>query len=349
MNIFKQPFGKLDDGRQADLITIENDSGMTCKITNYGGILSSWIVPDKKGRPVDIVLGWENLEHYISDTAYLGAIIGRYGNRIAKGRFSLEGKDYQLAVNQPPNHLHGGKTGFNKVLWDYSLIDTPSKTGIKLKYLSRDMEEGYPGNLNVEVIYSLNNEGELKIEYNATTDKTTHVNLTNHAYFNLNGCREDVLRHRLKMSADQYTPVDNTLIPTGEISTVKGTDLDFTEMTEIGSRIKNVNIGGYDHNYVLNKKPGGMEKIAEVTEPLTGLKMEVFTTEPGVQFYAAINFDGSIVGRGNIRYKKYYAFCLETQHFPDSPNKPQFPSTILNPWETYSQTTIYKVSGNKDS
>lgn len=348
MKINKKPFGKIDDGRQADLITIENDSGVICKITNFGGILTSWIVPDKKGKPLDIVLGWDHLEKFVADTSYLGAIIGRYGNRIARGTFTLEGRDYQLAVNQPPNHLHGGIKGFNKVLWDYSIIDTPMQTGIKLKYLSHDMEEGYPGNLNVEVIYTLNNEGELKIEYTATTDKTTHVNLTNHAYFNLNGCRENILRHHLKLFADQYTPVDKTLIPTGEIATVKGTDLDFTEMTEIGSRIKNIDIGGYDHNFVLNKKPGVLEKIAEVKEPDSGLKMDVFTTEPGVQFYAAINLDGSLVGKGNIRYDKYFAFCLETQHFPDSPNKPRFPSTILNPWETYTQTTIYKVSVDKE-
>jgi aldose 1-epimerase len=348
MKINKKPFGKIDDGRQADLITIENDSGVICKITNFGGILTSWIVPDKKGKPLDIVLGWDHLEKFVADTSYLGAIIGRYGNRIARGTFTLEGRDYQLAVNQPPNHLHGGIKGFNKVLWDYSIIDTPMQTGIKLKYLSHDMEEGYPGNLNVEVIYTLNNEGELKIEYTATTDKTTHVNLTNHAYFNLNGCRENILRHHLKLFADQYTPVDKTLIPTGEIATVKGTDLDFTEMTEIGSRIKNIDIGGYDHNYVLNKKPGVLEKIAEVKEPDSGLKMDVFTTEPGVQFYAAINLDGSLVGKGNIRYDKYFAFCLETQHFPDSPNKPRFPSTILNPWETYAQTTIYKVSVDRE-
>ncbi len=348
MKIYKKPFGKLDDGRQADLITIENDNGVICKITNFGGILTSWIVPDKNGKPIDIVLGWDHLEKFVADTSFLGAIIGRYGNRIAKGTFKLEGRDYQLAVNQPPNHLHGGIKGFNKMLWDYSIIDTPKQTGIKLKYLSHDMEEGYPGNLNVEVIYTLNNEGELKIEYTATTDKTTHVNLTNHAYFNLNGCKENILRHHLKLFADQYTPVDETLIPTGEIDTVKGTDLDFTEMTEIGSRIKNIDIGGYDHNYVLNKKPGILEKIAEVKDPDSGLKMDVFTTEPGVQFYAAINLDGSIVGKGNIRYDKYFAFCLETQHFPDSPNKPQFPSTILNPWETYSQTTIYKVSVDKE-
>jgi aldose 1-epimerase len=348
MKVQKQFFGNLEDGRQADLITIENDFGVICKITNFGGIVTSWITPEKKGNPVDIILGWDDLESFISDTSYLGAIIGRYGNRIAKGIFSLEGKDYKLAINQPPNHLHGGNRGFNKVLWDYSLIDTPLEAGVKLKYLSHNMEEGYPGNLNVEVTYLLNNEGELKINYSATTDKTTHVNLTNHAYFNLNGCRENILKHRLKIFADHYTPSDATLIPTGEIKSVKGTDLDFTEMFEIGSRIKNMDIGGYDHNYVLNKKPGILDKIAEVIEPLSGLKMDVFTTEPGVQLYTSIHFDGTMTGKKNIRYKKYYGFCLETQHFPDSPNKPQFPSTILNPWETYTQTTIYKVSVNKN-
>ncbi len=348
MKVHKQIFGNLEDGRQADLITIENDLGVICKITSFGGIITSWIIPDKNGNPVDIVLGWEDLGNFINDASFLGAIIGRFGNRIAKGVFSLENVNYQLAVNQSPNHLHGGYKGFNKVLWDCSLIDTKDQAGVELKYLSPHMEEGYPGNLNVEVRYLLNNEGELKIEYNATTDKTTHVNLTNHAYFNLNGCRESVLKHRLRIYADQYTPTDETLIPTGEISSVKGTDLDFTDSTEIGSRIKNMKIGGYDHNFVLNKKEGVLEKIAEVIEPSTGLKMDVFTTEPGVQLYTANHFDGSITGKNKIRYQQYFGFCLETQHFPDSPNKPQFPSTMLKPWETYSQTTIYKVSVNKE-
>ena len=348
MQVHTQFFGNLEDGRQADLITIENDSGVICKITNFGGIVTSWIVPDKKGNPVDIILGWDNLEKYIADISFLGAIIGRFGNRIAKGIFPLDDVTYQLATNQPPNHLHGGVVGFNKVLWDYSIIDTPEQAGIELKYLSRHMEEGYPGNLNVVVTYLLNNEGDLRIEYRATTDKKTHVNLTNHAYFNLNGCRESILKHRLRIFADHYTPADETLIPTGEIVSVKNTDLDFTELTEIGSRIKKMKIGGYDHNFVLNKKQGVLEKIAEVIEPASGLKMDVFTTEPGVQLYTAIHFDGTMIGKKSIKYQKYYGFCLETQHFPDSPNKPQFPSTILNPWETYSQTTIYKVSVNKN-
>lgn len=347
MQVHKQFFGNLEDGRQADLITIENDSGVICKITNFGGIITSWIVPDKKGNPVDIILGWDDLEDYINDISFLGAIIGRFGNRIAKGIFPLDDVTYQLATNQPPNHLHGGVVGFNKVLWDYSIIDTPEQAGIELKYLSRHMEEGYPGNLNVVVTYLLNNEGELKIDYRATTDMKTHINLTNHAYFNLNGCRNSILKHRLRIFADHYTPADETLIPTGEIAPVKNTDLDFTEFAEIGSRIKKMKIGGYDHNYVLNKKPGVLEKIAEVIEPASGLKMDVFTTEPGVQLYTAIHFDGTMIGRKNIKYQQYYGFCLETQHFPDSPNKPQFPSTILNPWETYSQTTIYKVSVNE--
>lgn len=348
MQVHKQFFGTLEDGRQADLITIENDSGVICKITNFGGIITSWIVPDKKGNPVDIILGWDDLDSFIADKSFLGAVIGRFGNRIAKGIFSLDDVNYQLATSQPPNHLHGGKVGFNKVLWDYTIIDTPDQAGIGLRYLSHHMEEGYPGNLNVDVTYLLNNEGELKIEYRATTDKKTHVNLTNHAYFNLNGCRENILKHQLRIFADQYTPADETLIPTGEIVSVKNTDLDFTELAEIGSRIKKMNIGGYDHNYVLNKKQGVLEKVAEVIEPASGLKMDVFTTEPGVQLYTAIHFDGSMIGKNNIRYQKYYGFCLETQHFPDSPNKPQFPSTILNPWETYSQTTIYKVYVNKN-
>lgn len=348
MKIHKQLFGKLKDGRQADLITIENDTGSTCKITNYGGIITSWIVPDREGKPRDIVLGWDDLDSYINDTSYLGATIGRYANRIANGVFRLEDVRYELARNQPPNHLHGGTVGFNKVLWDYSLIDTPEQSGVKLNYLSHDMEEGYPGNVNVEVSFLLNNQGELKIEYRATTDRTTIINLTNHTYFNLNGCKRDVLKHSLKIYADNYTPVDKTLIPTGEIKPVLGTDLDFTRFNEIGSRIKNISIGGYDHNYVLNKGAGSLEKIAEIIEPESGLIMDVFSTEPGVQLYTSIHFDGSMKGKGNISYKQYYGFCLETQHFPDSPNKPQFPSVILNPWETYTQTTVYKVTASKD-
>ncbi|MFO7658644.1 MAG: aldose epimerase family protein [Bacteroidales bacterium] len=343
MKIQVKTFGHLSDGRQADLIILENDNKSICTITNYGGAVVSWIIPDKNGNMVDIVLGCDNLDSYIGDTSYLGAVIGRYGNRIANGSFMLDGKEYTLAANQPPHHLHGGNTGFNKVLWDYSLIDQPEEKGVVLRYLSKDMEEGYPGNLNVEVVYRLTNDNELSIEYKASTDKKTHVNLTNHAYFNLNGCAGDVLNHVLKINADHYTPADETLIPTGKIATVKGTNLDFTEKKAIGERIKKMEIGGYDNNFVLNKQTGKMELIAEVYEPHTGLKMDVFTTEPGVQLYTAIHFDGSITGKGGIKYKKYYGFCLETQHFPDSPNKHNFPSTIVNPWETYTQKTIYKV------
>ncbi|MBN2610951.1 MAG: galactose mutarotase [Bacteroidales bacterium] len=343
MKIHVKAFGKLSDGRQADIIVIENDNKSICKLTNYGGIVTSWTVPDKHGNMVDIVLGWDNIEKYIEDSSYLGAIIGRYGNRIANALFSLDGKEYKLAANQAPNHLHGGNIGFNKVLWDYSLIDQPNEKGVIFRYLSRDMEEGYPGNLNVEVTYRLTNHNELIIDYKAATDKKTHVNLTNHAYFNLNGCADDVLKHVLKIYADHYTPSDKTLIPTGEIAPVKGTNLDFSEKKAIGERIKKMDIGGYDHNFVLNKQPGAFELIAEVYEPRTGLKMDVFTTEPGVQLYTAIHFDGSMTGKGSVKYKQYYGYCLETQHFPDSPNKPHFPSTIVNPWETYSQKTVYKV------
>ena len=342
MKVKAESWGKINN-KNADIITIENDNKCSCKISNFGGIITSWVVPDKNGDITDIVLGWDDLKSYIEDTSFLGALIGRYGNRIANGTFTLDGVEYKLATNQAPNHLHGGNIGFNKVLWDYSPIDEKDIKGVKLNYLSHDMEEGYPGNLNVEVTYLLTNENELRIDYKATTDKKTIVNLTNHGYFNMNGCKSDILKHQLKINADNYTPVDKTLIPTGEIKPVNGTPLDFREFFEIGKRIKKMDIGGYDHNFVLNKKQGVLELIAEVVEPKTGLKMDVFSTEPGVQLYTSIHFDGSMVGKQKIAYKKYYAFCLETQHFPDSPNKPQFPSTILNPWETYSQTTIYKV------
>ena len=344
MKINVQPFGKLPDGRQADLITIENDNNVVCKITNYGGILTSWQIPDKDGNKTDIVLGWDDLDSYINDSSFLGAIIGRYGNRISKGKFMIDGKEYQLALNQPPNHLHGGNQGFNKVLWNYSLIDEADRKGVKLGYLSKHMEEGYPGNLNVEVSYVLNNDNELIIDYKATTDMKTYLNLTNHAYFSLNGAAGNVLKHRLKINADHYTPCDSTLIPTGEIKAVKGTYLDFTDFHEIGERIKNIDIKGYDNNFVLNKGAGEMGLIAEVFEPSTGLEMKVYTTEPGVQLYTSIHFDGSMIGKNKIKYQQYYGYCLETQHFPDSPNQPEFPSTILNPWETYTQKTIYKVA-----
>lgn len=343
MKIKSESFGKLSDGRSTDLIVIENDNGVVCKITNYGGILTSWIVPDKNGKKRDIILGWDNVKGFEEDSSYLGALIGRYGNRIANGKFTLDGVEYNLAKNQAPNHLHGGVTGFNKVLWNYSLIDEPGTKGVKLSYDSKHMEEGYPGNLKVVVTYTLTNDNELKIDYEATTDKKTIVNLTSHGYFNLNGGTGNVLNHQLLIKADHYTPVDSGLIPTGEIKAVKGTDFDFTVPTEIGKRIKKIDIDGYDHNFVLNKKEGVLEKVADVFDAESGLVMELSTTEPGVQLYTAIHFDGSMTGKSNIKYQQYYAYCLETQHFPDSPNQPDFPSTILNPGEKYLQTTIYKV------
>lgn len=343
MKITTDFFGKLSDGSKVDIITITNDNGVVCKFSNYGGILISWLVPDKNGKKRDIVLGYDTIKEYENDSSFLGAIIGRYGNRIAHGRFTLDGKEFVLAKNLEPHHLHGGVKGFNKVVWDYSIVEEAGIKKLKLSYMSRDMEEGYPGNLNVIVKYSLTEDDQLIIEYEAVTDKKTIVNLTNHAYFNLTGGVKDILDHVLKLKADHYTPGDKTLIPSGEIKAVKGTDFDFNEPVEIGKRIKKIDIGGYDHNYVLTKKHDALEKAGEVYDPDSGLMMEFSTSEPGVQFYTAIHFDG-FNGKNNLKYGKYYGYCLEAQHFPDSPNKPNFPSTVLNPGEVYKQTTIYKVT-----
>ncbi|NJK86785.1 MAG: galactose mutarotase [Bacteroidales bacterium] len=344
MKVKSERFGVLSNGKQADIITLDNGRGVVCKFTNFGATLTSWEIPDKNGERINIVLGWDNLKGFEEDTSYHGAVIGRFGNRISNGKFKIDHEEFTLAVNQHPNHLHGGVQGFNKVIWDYTLVDEPGKEGVKFHYLSKHMEEGYPGNLSVYVTYRLTNNNELRIEYEATTDKKTVINLTNHAYFNLNGCKKDILKHRLQIKAGHYTPVNENMIPTGEIKSLTGTDLDFNEFHEIGERIKNLTIGGYDHNFVLDKPEHMLDKIAEVFDPESGLRMEVSTTEPGVQLYTAIHFDGSVEGRNGIKYNKYFGFCLETQHYPDSPNQPGFPSTFLSPGDVYKQTTIYKVS-----
>jgi aldose 1-epimerase len=351
MSIKKQAFGKTKDGKNVDLYTLTNTNGLNAKIMTYGGIVTSLQVPDRNGNFADIVLGCDSLDEYIKGSPYFGALIGRFGNRIAKGKFTLDGVEYTLATNNGPNHLHGGIKGFDKVVWDAKSMQTKEGPALKLTYRSRDGEEGYPGNLSCIVSYTLTNNNELKISYEAKTDKATVINLTHHSYFNLGGHNSgDILKHELIINADRFTPVDKDLIPTGEIKPVKGTPMDFTKPMAIGSRIKQVE-GGYDHNYVLNssppscflKKAGGLALAASVYESKSGRVMEVFTTEPGIQFYTGNFLDGSVKGKGAV-YNKHNGFCLEAQHFPDSPNRPNFPSVVLKPGEKYTQLTVYKFS-----
>ncbi len=342
MSIIKSSFGKTKQDQPVDLYTLTNTNGMTVKITNYGGIVTSLQVPDKNGQLEDVVLGFDSLDKYLEGHPYFGAVVGRYGNRIAKGKFTLNGTEYQLAANNGENHLHGGIKGFDKVVWNAEIVKKENEVGIKLSYLSKDGEEGYPGNLSVGVIYTLTKNNELKIQYEAETDKPTPVNLTHHSYFNLKGAGNgDILGHLMTISADRFTPVDEGLIPTGELKSVKDTPMDFTVLKAIGERIDRVK-GGYDHNYVLNDRDGSLKRAAKVVDPVSGRVMEVRTTEPGLQFYTGNFLDGTITGKNGKVYHKHYGFCLETQHFPDSPNKPEFPSTILKPGEKYTHTTIYR-------
>lgn len=348
--ISKQPFGKLSDQTPVDIYTLTNDKGMEVKITNFGGIITSIKVPDRNKKTGDVVLGFDDFESYAKGHPFFGAIAGRYANRIANGRFTLDGKEYKLPVNNGPNTLHGGIKGFDKVVWSAKEVALKDAAGLELKYLSKDGEEGFPGNLSVTITYSLNNNNELKIDYSATTDKTTVVNLTNHSYFNLDpDSNSDVLGHQIMINADSFTPVDKTLIPTGEIRSVKGTPFDLTKPTLIGAHINDQYEqlalgGGYDHNFVLNNKDGKLALAARVYEPKSGRVLEVLTTQPGVQFYTGNNMSDSMTGRNGKVYHKRYGFCLETQHFPDSPNHPKFPTTTLKPGEKYASTTVFKFS-----
>jgi len=343
MSITEESYGKLSNGQQIYQYTLTNPDGLSVKIITFGGYITSLQVPDRNGKFADIVLGYDRLEQYVNDSTYLGSLVGRYANRIAKGKFTLNGIEYTLATNNGPNHLHGGIKGFNKVVWSAQPIDNPNSPALKLTYLSKDGEEGYPGNLFCTVVYTLTNDNELKISYEATTDKTTIVNLTSHSYFNLAGHNSgDILGHELMLNADDYTPADETLIPTGQIAPVKGTNVDFTKPTAIGARITKV-AGGYDHNFVLNNKKGKLGLAARVYEPKSGRVMEIFTTEPGIQFYSGNFLDGSAKGKGAV-YNKHSGFCLETQHYPDSPNKPQFPSVVLKPGEKYMHLTVHRFS-----
>jgi aldose 1-epimerase len=342
MNVQKQPFGRTPDGTAVEIYTLTNDKGLKARVMTYGATLVSLEVPDRTGRPGDIVLGYDTLDGYIKNNPYFGSTVGRYGNRIAKGRFTLDGATCQLATNNGENHLHGGIKGYDKVVWKAEPVRGDGDVGVKFSYLSKDGEEGYPGNLNITVIYTLTNANELRISYEATTDKATPVNLTHHSYFNLAG-EGDVLGHELTINAEGYTPVDAGLIPTGEIRPVKDSPFDFTTPHTIGERIAQVE-GGYDHNFVLRGGGGMMNLAGRVFEPKSGRVMEISTTEPGLQFYSGNFLDGTITGKGGRNYSKHYGFCLETQHFPDSPNKPNFPSTILRPGAVYKSLTIHKFS-----
>ena len=346
----EESFGTLPDGQPVHLFTLENAAGMQVKITNYGGIITSIQVPDREGNFGDVTLGYDDLDSYLAGSPYFGCITGRYANRIAEGQFTLNGENYSLATNNGPNHLHGGEEGFDKKLWEAEPFVSEQGQGVRLSYSSPDGEEGYPGTLAVTVTYTLAQDNGLYIDYEATTDKATVLNLTNHAYFNLkDGGSSSALDHELRILADQFIPTDETNIPYGAFENVEGTPFDFRTPTAIGARIEledtQLEHGyGYDHTYVLNKESDGLELAAEVYEPATGRVMEVLTTEPGVQLYTGNHLNGEFVGRGAVAYGRRSAFCLETQHYPDSPNNPEYPSTILNPGDTFTSTTVYRFS-----
>lgn len=349
MDIGRVVFGRIGDGRAAHLYTLVNANGVEAKITNFGGILVSLKVPDRDGRMDDVVLGYDTLKEYVNDPNYFGCVVGRHANRIAEGRFSIGGVEYSLARNSGGHHLHGGVRGFNKALWVAEATKGGDGAGLSLGYLSREGEEGYPGNLSVHVNYLLTHGDELRIDYKAETDRETLVNLTNHSYFNLAGAGSgDVLGHVLTVHAETFTPVDAGLIPTGELRRVEGTPMDFRKPTEIGARIdddyEQLLFGrGYDHNYALDGGGVPLALAAEVYEPATGRVMRAYTTEPGVQLYTG-NHLGNVLGKGGRAYGRRGGLCLEAQRFPDSPNKPGFPSTALRAGETYRQTTVYAFS-----
>jgi aldose 1-epimerase len=342
VTIMKEKFGTVEN-KPAWLYTLKNGHNITVKITNYGGIITSILVPDKNGKPCDIVLGYDSLKQYIDKSPYFGAIVGRYANRIANGRFTLDKKNYTLAKNDGNNSLHGGMKGFDKVLWESEEKQDSGQVSLILSYLSKDGEEGYPGNLSVKVTYTLNNENELQTLIEAATDQATPVNLCNHTYFNLGCADTNILGQILTINADRYTVVNDNLIPTGELHPVNGTPMDFTTPHAIGERIAQVR-SGYDHNYVLIKPGSELSFAARIEDPESGKIVEILTTQPGIQFYSGNFLDGTIQGKNNKIYGQHYGLCLETQHFPDSPNQPAFPNTILQPGEKYSELTVYKFT-----
>lgn len=341
--VIRAPFGKTADGTPVDIFTLKNASGIEVSVMSYGAIIRSIRTPDRNGAMADIVLGFDTLDGYLGEHPYFGAVIGRYANRISLGRFTIDGIGYRLSMNNGPNHLHGGVRGFDKFVWQAEEL---AGNSVRFSRVSPDGEEGYPGNLQVAVAYSLTNYNELIVEYQAMSDQPTHVNLTQHSYFNLAG-GGDVLGHELTINADRYTPVDRSSIPTGAIAPVAGTPFDFRTPTPIGARItaKHPQLEhgrGYDHNFVLNRKGDTLQLAARVVEPASGRVLEVATTEPGVQFYTGNFLDGRIHGKGGVAYGRHAGFCLETQHYPDTPNKPDFPSTLLRPGSTYSSRTVFK-------
>ncbi len=341
-SVTKVAWGKAD-GRDVYLYTLTNKKGTEIKISNYGGTLTSWVTPDKNGNKSSIILGFDSLSGYLAKPPFFGATIGRYGNRIAKGIFKIDTATYTLAKNNGENHLHGGNIGFDKVVWDVISQTPDNKASITMHRVSLDGEEGYPGNLKVDVTFTLTDDDELVIDYSAETDKTTVVNLTNHSYFNLSGDPSTtILGHKLQVNADKYTPVDKGLIPTGELKSVVGGPFDFLQPHTIGERIAAVD-GGYDHNFVLARKSKDLELVATLSDTVSGRSLEIYTVEPGLQFYSGNFLDGSIKTSAGKPINKYAALCLETQHFPDSPNQPTFPSTILKPGEKYHTVTKYKV------
>jgi aldose 1-epimerase len=345
MNLQQQPYGVVSGGSYADLFTLTNNQGVSVTLTNYGGIVTALHTPDRNGQPGDIALGYDKLEEYLARNPFFGALVGRFGNRIAGAKFTLNDQRIELAQNSGQNHIHGGRVGFDKVLWAAEPFTTPESVGVKLAYTSADGEEGYPGTLAVTVVYSLNDDSEFQIDYGATTDKATIINLTNHNYFNLAG-KGDILDHVMQINADQFTPIDSALIPTGEIRSLAGTPLDFRIPTPIGARIEQpdeqMQFGkGYDHNYVINGTPGELRRAALVSEPTSGRTLEVLTTQPGVQFYSG-NMLTNLTGKGGQEYKRRSGFCLETQHFPDAPNHPNFPSVVLEPGQHYHEVTVWK-------
>jgi aldose 1-epimerase len=347
------PFGQLPDGTAVEVFTLTNAGGMEVRTIPYGAVIVSIKVPDRDGRFEDVVLGFDNLEDYLKRRTFFGAVVGRYGNRIAKGRFTLDGNTYQLATNNGPNHLHGGLAGFDKLLWNAQSFERNGNTGVVYALTSRAGDEGYPGTLTVRVTYTLTPGNELVVEYEATTDQPTPVNLTQHSFFNLAGeGRGDILGHRLTINADRFTPVDTTLIPTGELAPVAGTPFDFRQPTPIGARIAAEheqlrNGTGYDHNWVLNRSAAGLVPAAHLEDPATGRTLDVSTTEPGMQFYSGNFLDGTVSGKSGHVYKQRYGLCLETQHFPDSPNHSNFPSPILRPGDRYQSKTVFAFGVTK--
>jgi aldose 1-epimerase len=349
----KSAFGKTPEGKSVDLYVLTNSKGVTAKIMTYGAIVTELLVPDRTGKLGDVVLGFDNLDGYLKGHPYFGAIVGRVGNRIAKGKFTLNGKEHTLALNNGVNTLHGGLKGFDKAVWQAEPVAARDGVAVRFTHVSPDGEEGYPGTLTVSVVYTLTDNNELRLDYKATTDKDTPVNLCNHTYFNLGGAENgNILRHELMLNANHFTPVDDTLIPTGEIKSVEGTPLDFRKATLIGARSEQVKIGdgptGYDHNFVLAGGGVKLDLVASAYEAASGRVMEVYSTEPGVQFYSGNFLDGTLKGKKSVVYEKHHGFCLETQHFPDSVNHANFPSTILKPGMVYTQTTVHKFSTRKN-